>query len=383
MVCPVWPTGVALRISVRIRLAGVAALAAASALTLPGISTAAASTLIYVSPNGHTGNDDSGCSAASHTTIQSAVDDVAQGGTVIVCAGTYAESVSIAKMLTLRGFGDPVIDAAGKPYGIGLGADNVTVRGMVVEHAKADQQKQWPGDGIVTASLATGQPVTSNNAAIINNIVRDNQGAGIDLESTRGVLVAGNRSVRNDIGVNIANDLGKPSHSNTVTDNVTSHSTECGIVLADHSGLGVYRNNIIGNVALFNGAASKTGAGIQLASPTKGGSVRENTIRGNAVYGNGHGGITMHSHAPDQDFSFNRFIDNTIGRNNVRTDYKDAKTTGIYIGSVAKVTVLVARNLIYRNAVGVFTIGNVTLHRFGNTYTNVTTPLMHLGKYAG
>lgn len=357
-------------------------MAAATALALPGI-TAPGAALIYVSPSGHTGNDDSSCSAASHSTVQSAVDDIAQGGTVYVCHGTYAESVNIGKTLTLRGLGGPVIDAAGKPYGIGIGADNVTVRALIVEHAKADQQTGAPGDGIVTASLATGQPVPSNNATIVNNLVRDNGGAGIDLESTHGAVVAGNRAVRNDIGVNIANDLGKASYANSVTNNVTNASTECGIVLADHSGLGVYRNVIAGNIALNNGAAAHTGAGIQLASPAKGGSVRNNVIRGNTVYGNGHGGITMHSHMAGQNFSGNRFLGNTIGRNNLRGDYKDTKTTGIFIGSVSKVTVTVARNVIYRDAIGVFTVGSVTLNRFGNSFTNVTTPFAHVAKYAG
>ena len=59
--------------------------------------------------------------APDRSTIQGGVESVATGGTVVVCAGTNPESVSILKRLTLEGRRGSVVDATGQPYGIGIG----------------------------------------------------------------------------------------------------------------------------------------------------------------------------------------------------------------------------------------------------------------------
>jgi len=52
------------------------------------------------------------CVAGAYSTIQSAVNAVAPGGTVLVCPGTYPEQVSISQTLTLRGMTSGNSDAA-------------------------------------------------------------------------------------------------------------------------------------------------------------------------------------------------------------------------------------------------------------------------------
>ena len=108
---------------------GVVSLAAAAVagIGLAGTGVAAADigeAVVYVSPTA-AGGDNSSCVQASELSIQAAVDAVAEDGTVVVCAGTYVESVDITKTLTLRGLPGAVIDASGAPYGVGIGADYV------------------------------------------------------------------------------------------------------------------------------------------------------------------------------------------------------------------------------------------------------------------
>ncbi len=55
----------------------------------------------------------------------------------VVCAGTYAESVAVAKALTLSGQG-ATIDATGLDNGIKITASNVTVSGFTVENATGE-----------------------------------------------------------------------------------------------------------------------------------------------------------------------------------------------------------------------------------------------------
>ncbi|HET7530920.1 MAG TPA: right-handed parallel beta-helix repeat-containing protein [Mycobacteriales bacterium] len=355
------------------------AVTAAALVAVPALSVAGPS-LVYVSPSGSATNDDSSCAQATQTSIQTAVDTVSNGGTVIVCAGTYAEQVDVTKQLTLQGQ-SAVIDATGKAYGIGLGADYVTVRGMTVENATSDENSGAPGDGIVTASLVGGPPTSSNFATITGNILRNNGGAGIDLQSTHGAIVASNSTSHNGIGINISNDLGGPSRSNRVVGNLSNDNGFCGIVMADHTGSGIFGNAILGNVANRNGAQG--GAGILMATPTPNGSVRNNTIRGNQMVGNGHAGLEVHVHVTGADFSGNTVVGNTIGTNNLKGDYKDPKRTGIYVGSRSPLKLTVDRNVIYANYYGVFTAGKVTLRAWSNGFSHVTKHYGHVTTYAG
>ncbi len=58
---------------------------------------------VYVSPSGDHANSGRSCSRARYATVQAGVDAARTGDTVVVCAGTYAEDVVVAKSLTLRG----------------------------------------------------------------------------------------------------------------------------------------------------------------------------------------------------------------------------------------------------------------------------------------
>ncbi len=93
---------------------------------------------LWVCPSG-----DCGHPGAAYNTIQAAVDAIAEGGTIYVAAGSYAESVTINSGLSLlcaqagvpvsgRTAGsaaETIIDASGKPNGLVIKASNVVIDG--------------------------------------------------------------------------------------------------------------------------------------------------------------------------------------------------------------------------------------------------------------
>jgi parallel beta-helix repeat protein len=372
-----------------IAIAGVAAVVAGTGGVAQAIVPASAT--LYVSPTGTLVGADTSCSTAAYSTVQSAVDAAAAGGTVVVCKGTYAESVTIATMLTLQGQPGAIINAKGLPYAVGIAASHSTVTGLTVEKATADTTTSAPGDGIITAGFVSGNPVASNDDVITGNKAIDNEGSGIDLNSTTGSLAAGNVTEKNGVGINLSNDLGTPASHNVVAGNVASHNPGgCGIVLADHSGVGVFDNVITGNTSNDNGLGTPTrpnassGSGVILAASGKTGGVYNNIIESNRMSGNGHGGVALHAHTKGPKFSGNVILDNTIGKNNVRTDYKDLKSTGIYLGDAGKVSITITGNLFRHDVVGVFTAGKITVKgKSTNAFRSVTHHFKHIAKYAG
>jgi nitrous oxidase accessory protein NosD len=93
----------------------------------------ASGTTLYVSaaPPSY-GDDGTSCATATYQTITGAIADAAGGDTIIVCPGTYPESVTVDKPLTLQGLPGAVIDARGWPAGVRVVADGATVTGLTV-----------------------------------------------------------------------------------------------------------------------------------------------------------------------------------------------------------------------------------------------------------
>jgi nitrous oxidase accessory protein NosD len=115
----------------RSALIGMVGGAAAVPWLAAGTASAATGT-VYVSPSGSAGAADYSCSSAGFRSVQAAVDAVPAQGTVVVCAGTYDESVTVTKSLRLAGRPGATIDAAGQSYGVGVAAPYVTVSGLTV-----------------------------------------------------------------------------------------------------------------------------------------------------------------------------------------------------------------------------------------------------------
>jgi parallel beta-helix repeat protein len=354
---------------------------------LAALPAQAAASTIYVSPSGAAGHNNTSCAQAKYKSIQAAVDSVAVHGTVVVCAGSYHQTVTINKSLTLAGRTGSVINAKGFPYGVGMTASYVTVTGLTVENAGATAND--PNDGIITAGFGAMGPVPGNHETIVGNNLKNNAGAGIDLNSTSWSVARNNVANNNGIGINMSDDLGKPASHNQVLSNIANNNPGgCGIVLADHTGVGIFANLVDGNTANYNGLGTpsapnaSSGSGIILAGGS--GGVYNNTVSHNFFSGNGHGGVALHAHAPGLNFSGNQILANTIGPNNVRTDFADLKTTGIYLGDVTKLSIKILGNTFRNSFYGIFVAGPVTVNGFfQNGFFSVTHPGGSVAKYAG
>jgi nitrous oxidase accessory protein NosD len=305
--------------------------------------------------------------------------------------------VNITKRLTLQGLRGAVVDATRKSYGIGVGADHVTVIGMTVHNAgkglvPPDQAQALCGtgptaprcSGIVTFAIAGGPPVAGNYDTIVGNTTTHNLGFGLDIVSTHDSLIKENVADDNGVvGMNVVDDLGLPVMHNRIIGNDTSNNTTgCGIAMASHVGAGVIGNWVQGNTADRNGLGNG-GAGILLATPIPSGVVTGNTLIGNRMAGNGHSGVEVHIHNAGPDASGNSIIGNDVGTNNLLGDFGDTHTTGIYIGSNTPMSIVVKNNHISHDVVGIFKAGpHVTVVRSGNTFSNVQHPFVSISTFA-
>lgn len=368
-----------------VRAAGVLLAAATTVLGVQSLASADTSSTIYVSQGAGSGR----CLHPDATTIQQGVTMAGAGGTVIVCAGTYPESVDITTPnLMLRGLRGAVVDATGQSYGIGIGANRVTVTGMTVHNAGANLVS--PAEAADTCGAGPTSPlcagivtfvagVPGNHLVITDNELTGNLGFGLDVVSTYDSLIQDNNASSNGVvGINVVDDLGIPVRHNQLVGNVASdNASGCGIALASHTGAGVIDNVVQDNRASRNGLAAG-GAGVLLATPVPNGQVRLNQLVGNAVDGNGHSGIEVHFHAPSATVDGNSIVDNQIGQNNVLGDDSagDPDTTGILVGSNSPLNIIVRGNSISHDAVGIFQAGPaIILRAQGNVFRDVQTPI--------
>jgi parallel beta-helix repeat protein len=313
-----------------------------------------------------------------------------------VCPGTYSEDVVVEQPVTIIGR-DATVDpgtATNSPFAalIGNNAFTVVVPGVTIEGFTVEGAS---GDGILSAG---------NDSTFRDNLAENNGGTGIDLNGSSWSTVSGNTALDNQGGgYYLTNDAGglpqfpgaTASHDSVIDNSAKDNPGGCGVILADHLGSengintaqGIFDNTIVGNVLDDNGTVNSGfggGAGVVLASPVPGGAVYDNSVIGNAIYGNGLGGVTLHSHLPGQYFVGNRIVANNIGTNNLLGDYGDSETTGVYLGSVDPASVTVAFNLIHGNQYGIFAAGPVTVvGKSFNLFAGDVTPFGSIPVYAG
>jgi Protein of unknown function (DUF1565) len=380
--------------------------------------------VLYVSQRAKPWNKDRSCGSAAFRTIGSAVAAAPAGGTVIVCRGTYHEQVVISKPLSLVGQ-KAIIDETGVTptfqvtlpsigtqtiyAAVVVVSSRVTLTGFTVRNAE--------GEGVLAAGLGhTIYNVVISHNAVVNNDL----GFGTPPKSPyfqcasggdcgEGVHFAGNiasSAIRDNLVANnsggtlLSDDVG-PDHNNVVEGNVVTGNVEdCGITVPGHNPnalnaegvpqpqvAGVYDNVIKNNVVTGNGTTGE-GAGVLFANATAGTASYDNLVEGNYISGNGLSGVTMHAHivGPGQfeDLSGNVIVNNIIGQNNLTGDTLDGPpgpsdpvTTGVLVYSGGTpVTVKIARNYIFDNAIGIWLSKVVTASGLGtNTFSNVTTPI--------
>ncbi|HEX4216746.1 MAG TPA: right-handed parallel beta-helix repeat-containing protein [Acidimicrobiales bacterium] len=351
-----------------------------------------------------------GCGPTSYPTIGAAVAAAGPGNTILVCPGTYHEDVVVppTKPLSIRGSGNPVIDATGFDNGVQVLASHSTVSGLVVKNATGEGilVQGTPGTPITNVTVAsntvaqndqgnpTSAPLTTSPYAECNGSPQapGDCGEGIHLMVADNSTVVGNNVSNNSGGVLLTDEFG-PTDGNLVLFNTISNNTyDCGVTLAGHNpgafsgGVpqpsvgGVFDNRIFANSISGNGVAGQ-GAGVVLATPFPGGAVYDNQVQGNVLSGNGLAGVTLHSHAPGQDLNGNTVEGNLIGTNNLDGDPDffpsvDPSTTGVIVATVAPLSITVDHNIIANNVYGIWTMPEATITGTStNLYLGVTTPV--------
>lgn len=324
--------------------AAVVIVAAAGVLGLPNAGGAAGPATWYV--DAATGADSTSCGAsatAACKTISQAVTNAAAGDTIRVAVGTYAEQVTVGKMLDVEGpgiGGDAPSRATVSPpasanngFLLGPGSAGSTVAGFWVTGAQ--------GEGILA--------MQTSNVTIADNVVQNNDqgahnpnttydeckaqgeipgdcGEGIHLMSVTGSHVVFNNASYNAGGILLTDEMGPTAH-NVVGHNVAfDNADDCGITVVGHNpnaapngkpapaAGGVYANDIIGNTSNDNGLVGQ-GAGIILAGAGPGTAVYDNLVRYNNAHDNGLAGVTLHDHAPGQYMNGNAIIGNSFDHN--------------------------------------------------------------------
>jgi parallel beta-helix repeat protein len=370
----------------------------------------------------HHASHSRGCSRAAYTTIGAAVAAASPGTTVIVCAGSYPEDVVIpsGKPLTLKGVGNPIINALNLANGVQVLASNSTVEGFTIGYAT--------GEGILVGAQP-GAGSTVSGVTISGNTVIDNDrgnptgasistssygqcnlsaagpgdcGEGIHLLSADNTTVAGNDITANSGGVLISDENG-PADGNVIASNtVSENALDCGITLAGHhlgtttngttwtpvapTAGGVFNNTVRDNSSTNNGVLGQ-GGGVLMATGVPGGAVYDNTVSGNNISGNGLAGVTVHAHSPGENLNGNVVRGNRIGTNNIDGDPDfggntppaiDPLTTGVIVATAASpIAITIVGNLIENDHYGIWMTPNVTATTShpANVFIGVSVPV--------
>jgi nitrous oxidase accessory protein NosD len=340
----------------------------------------------YVSTHGADTGD---CTLAPCHTIGYAVGQASPGDTIRVGAGTYAESVTIDKQLTLDGAGPAfrhddhehhdhgqrtaIIDATGEVNGVvitGAAAAGTILRGLTIENAGregvfADQTT----DLTITDNVLQGNDAFGPFSPECPASDPDDCGEALHLQTVTNSVVSDNL-VRNNVGGILLTDEEGPTSGNLITRNrVLDNTKDCGITLASHYLIptgpavtpdagGVYHNQVLYNTSIGNGAA---GIGVFAGPP--GAAAWGNVVIGNVANDNGLPGVAIHSHTPFQTADDNVVAYNSLSGNGPDDDANTVLPTGISVFSAVDPIphTTVAFNQVRKEHYGVFTVKAVAV----------------------
>jgi len=226
-----------------------------------------------INVNGNTGTDTATCGANGSPckTIGYAVTTrAANGDTITVAAGIYAESITITKPVTIAGAGQDTTKLDGgnanQVLHINSGV-NVTIRKITVQNGNAN-----PGGGIYNAGglMLTDAAVITNTATTSGGGIFNDAPGTINLKN---VVISGNKAKS---GAGIYNDGVATLDSSTVNGNIASTDNGGGIF---NQGTLMTTNAVLNN----NSATGAGGIGGAIYNTTAGGriTITTTTISGN------------------------------------------------------------------------------------------------------
>jgi len=245
-----------------------------------------------------------------YATIGWAVGNATAGDTVYVRSGTYNESVSIDKPLSLIGedMSSTIIVGGheglrgGGYYTIGVGADNVTVSGFTITSYHFYRRLYY----------FYGVGIGGNNCNITGNIIENCREGIVSSASVHSVTISKNIIRDTTAGEGIMFIFAAPHHI-TITDNTITNTTY-GIDVQGGYSCVISGNNVINNgggigircsdsTITGNNVTSNTGEGINIEGSN-------NTVSGNYVADNRVGVTFEGSTTTDNLFYSNSFVDN-------------------------------------------------------------------------
>ena len=322
------------------------------------------------------------CPNASFSTIQAAIDAADDDDIVIVCNGTYNESINITKpllILSRNGSDVTFIDGNGSNRAVNISASGVTFggdgQGFNVSNASS-------GIAMYTGTRGAGDVDMANNS-IVGNVVHncsrgiriDNQGSGAtDIYS---ITVLNNTVYECEHGIYFDNDEDGDLRDNTVEGNEVYGCNSSGIMFYndENSGeihgndvldnevynisRGIYFNNddsdgaIHGNDVLNNTVHDCTWEGIYFENNNQGsneGDIYENVVEGNTVHLCNRGIEFENDDGSGGDVYDNSIVDNVVhncSRDGIRVDNEGSGATDIH-----GITVL--NNTVYNCSTGIY-----------------------------
>ncbi len=172
--------------------------------------------------------------------ISSAVQHASSGDVILVKQGTYVESVTVDKPITLQAQNtQTVVDGNNFGPSFYVTSDNVTITGFTVRNV---ENAPPPSDSIY--QLAGIHLLSVHNCRISGNVVV-NCGKGVWIYGGSANVVANNTFLGNNYGL-----LVDSSQNDTITDNVASNGWN-GILLMDSQDNTLKSNDMHSNIVNF------------------------------------------------------------------------------------------------------------------------------------
>jgi parallel beta-helix repeat protein len=207
--------------------------------------------------------------------IQAAINDATPGGSILVGAGMYNESLQINKTISLIGEDrdTTIINGQNNQFIVSITGGSVIIQGFTIE---------------CTSNLepSSGIDISSSEGSMISNNVVENSQQGITLTSSNYNKISGNIITNAQQGIALSNSIG-----NTLSDNVITANSQGGILLYS-SGDNLFAGNVISNNNGNNGgiymyaSAYNTFSGNTLANNYPAGETISLFCYGNIFYDN-------------------------------------------------------------------------------------------------
>jgi len=261
----------------------------------------------------------------AETTINDAIDEAGNGDTIIVCPGTYNESVEVdkAENVTIKGITKPLVDGTSSSPAFVITEDGTHVTGFeaistdnhcifvngaedVRLHGNIASGCSGKGIQVIGDSdriTISGNQINDNgdhgirisfdndDSTIRGNTVIGNDNHGIKCSSCDNIVIQGNKVIDNS-----GDGIKCSSCNNSVIQGNTSN-------LNDDDGIDI-NGGSDNNLVRGNTVNGNSGDGIEVRGD-------DNTIRNNDANNNGENGIELDDFAMENDVTHNNTNDNT------------------------------------------------------------------------